>query len=147
MTTFCYKYPRPAVTVDAVVFSLLPIPHTQVLLVQRKNSPFENQWALPGGFLDMNETVEEAVKRELQEETGLLVKNLKHFKVFSSLDRDPRARTISVAFVSTLTMEPLPLVAGDDAEDAQWFPIDKLPELAFDHKQIIEEAIKMYIDY
>lgn len=143
--TFCYKYPHPAVAVDAVVFAL--VPNTQVLLIQRKNPPFEGGWAFPGGFLGEEETVEEAVYRELEEETGLQVKSLKQFKTFSEIDRDPRGRTISVAFVAKLALEPLPLLARDDAAAAQWFPIDQLPDLAFDHAAILKEAIQMYIDY
>lgn len=142
--SFCYKYPRPAVTVDAVVFALIPT--TQVLLIQRKNPPFQDCWAFPGGFVDENETVEEAVYRELEEETGLQVKSLEQFKTFSAVGRDPRGRTISVAFVAKLAVEPLPLVAQDDAVAAQWFPIDKLPNLAFDHNAILKEAIRRYID-
>lgn len=137
---FSYKYPRPAVTVDAIVFAL--VPDTKLLLIQRKNPPFQNQWSFPGGFVAMSETLEEAVERELQEETGLLLKNLRQFKTFSAIDRDPRGRTLSVAFVAKLAGEPVPLVAGDDAENARWFPLSELPALAFDHEAILKEVVR-----
>ncbi len=94
--SFSYKYPRPAVTVDAIVFAFIG-EKKEVLLIQRKNPPFKGLWALPGGFVDMNETLEEAVKRELQEETGIQIENLQQFKAYSRVDRDPRERAISVA--------------------------------------------------
>lgn len=139
---FSYKYPRPAVTVDAIVFSLKPT--TKILLIQRKNPPFQNQWALPGGFLDMDETVEQAVKRELQEETGLVLDNLEQFKVFSAVNRDPRGRTLSVVFVAKIETENQLITANDDAKSVKWFDINNLPNLAFDHQIIINETIEKY---
>jgi 8-oxo-dGTP diphosphatase len=97
---------------------------------------------VPGGFLEMDETLEQAVVRELQEETGLVCNNLQQFKSYSAVDRDPRGRTISVVFWEVL-MEIPEITAGDDAEKAQWFPVDRLPELAFDHSEIIEEFLSM----
>ncbi len=139
---FSYPYPRLAVTVDAVVF------HKEdsgwnVLLIQRKFPPFEKQWALPGGFLNMNETLEDAVERELQEETGLKGVRFKQFHAFSGIDRDPRHRTITVAFWGILNSHD-EIIADSDAMDAKWFPIDHLPTLAFDHKEIVEIGIKKF---
>ncbi|MDP2722954.1 MAG: NUDIX hydrolase [Bacteroidales bacterium] len=137
-----YAYPRPALTVDALILCKATT-ETQILLIQRKHPPFENLWALPGGFIEMDETLEQAVVRELQEETGLVCENLQQFKSYSAVDRDPRGRTISVVFWEVL-MEIPEITAGDDAEKAQWFPVDRLPELAFDHAEIVEEFCSKY---
>ena len=134
MKLHTYKYPRPAVTVDAILIS----EQNSVLLIERGAEPFLGKWALPGGFIDMDEEVEEACKREVEEETGLKVESLKQFKAFGDVFRDPRHRTISVVFYAFLKNEPIPQ-AGDDAAKAQWFPINQLPELAFDHAQILDE--------
>lgn len=131
---YTYQYPRPAVTVDAILISK----KHSVLLIERGREPFKGKWALPGGFIEMDEELETACRRELIEETGLRVGELKQFRAFGGVNRDPRHRTISVIFYSFLEEESEPL-AGDDAAKAQWFPVDKLPELAFDHQQIIEE--------
>jgi len=131
---YTYQYPRPALTVDAIVISPLKL----VLLIERGREPFKGKWALPGGFINMDETLEIACRRELEEETGLRVGELKQFRTFDAVDRDPRHRTISVLFYSFLEEELVPL-AGDDAAKAQWFSLNHLPELAFDHQQIIEE--------
>ena len=131
---FTYSYPRPAVTVDAILISK----QNSVLLIERSREPFKGKWALPGGFIEMEEELETACRRELEEETGLKVGALKQFKAFGSVNRDPRHRTISVLFYA-LTDDELAASAGDDAANAQWFPLDQLPELAFDHQQILEE--------
>ena len=131
---FLYNYPRPAVTVDAILISK----QNSVLLIERGRDPFKGKWALPGGFIDMDESLETACRRELEEETGLRVGELTQFKAYGAVDRDPRGRTISVVFYSLPDEELVPK-AGDDAAKAQWFPIDQLPELAFDHQQILEE--------
>ncbi len=136
---FCYEYPRPAVTVDAVVLTDESTP--KVLLIRRKNPPFQNAWAFPGGFVDMDETLEEAVVRELHEETAILLPNLQQFKAYSRINRDPRFRAISVAFIGTVCEASCQLNAQDDAADARFFPITALPYLAFDHKQILEEVL------
>ena len=136
---FTYAYPRPAMTVDALVFSN---GRSKVLLIQRGNPPFKDQWALPGGFVGMEETLEEAVERELYEETGLNDLKLEQFHAFSAPDRDPRHRTISVVFVGYTTQNDYTPRAGDDAKEAEWFSVDKLPPLAFDHSDIIEMAIR-----
>lgn len=131
---FSYNYPRPAVTVDAILIS----PKKSVLLIERGRDPFKGQWALPGGFIDMDEELETACQREMEEETGLKVGELKQFKAFGSVNRDPRHRTISVVFYAFADDE-LVACASDDAANARWFPLNQLPELAFDHQQILEE--------
>lgn len=137
---FTYEYPRPMVTVDAVVFRRNE-KVLEVLLIQRKNYPFEGIWALPGGFVDMEETTEEAVVRELEEETGLQFSDFKQLHTFSTIGRDPRGRNISVMFYGVTEMSNSSVKAGDDAGDANWFPVHQLPDLAFDHKEAIEMAI------
>jgi 8-oxo-dGTP diphosphatase len=138
--TYTYKYPRPALTVDAVVFRKNDA-KTDVLLIQRKNPPFQGRWALPGGFVDMDETLEKAVHRELMEETGIRNVQLQQLHAFSTPGRDPRGHTISVVFWGILDADQNP-VAGDDAENAGWFEISKLPKLSFDHQEIVEMAIQ-----
>ncbi|OIP01562.1 MAG: hypothetical protein AUJ98_03905 [Bacteroidetes bacterium CG2_30_33_31] len=136
--SFCYKYPRPAVTVDALVFST----DKKVLLIKRKNPPFEGLWALPGGFLNIDETLESAVARELFEETGIKNIDLKQFKTFGDINRDPRHRTLTVTFIGIInnSNDYLP-TANDDASESNWFDFEDLPNLAFDHSKIIMEAI------
>jgi len=131
---YTYKYPRPSVTVDAILISKL----NSVLLIQRGDEPFKGKWALPGGFIELDESLETACHRELEEETGLRVGKLTQFKAYGAVDRDPRGRTISVIFYSSQEEEETPQ-AGDDAANAQWFPLNVLPELAFDHQQILIE--------
>ncbi|MBN2745967.1 MAG: NUDIX hydrolase [Bacteroidales bacterium] len=133
---YCYTYPRPAFTVDIIVLSK----EEKILLIQRKKPPFKGQWALPGGFVDLDETLEQAALRELKEETGISFDTLTAFKIYDAIDRDPRHRTISMVFFKTeLAMHNLSVIAGDDAASAQWFSIYDLPELAFDHKKIIRD--------
>ena len=139
---YTYQYPRPSLTTDTVVFKVKDTT-TQLLLIQRKFPPYKGKWALPGGFMDMDETLEQSAARELEEETGLKNVELQQLKAFSTLERDPRGRTISVIFwgVADESSEP---VAGDDAAKAQWFDITKLPELAFDHQEVVDEAVKVW---
>ena len=137
--SYTYKYPRPALTVDAMVFRK-NAEGWQILLIKRKNEPFKDKWALPGGFVDMDETLEEAVSRELQEETGLDNIPLKQYRAFSDPDRDPRGRTVSVAFYAFVEGEN-EVKGDDDATEAQWHNLNQLPKLAFDHQQIIRKAI------
>jgi 8-oxo-dGTP diphosphatase len=134
---YTYKYPRPALTVDSIVFTKEKN-CTFVLLIQRGQKPFKNKWALPGGFVNMDERLETACRRELEEETGLKVDKMKQFKAYDAIDRDPRHRTISVVFSAELP-EKQDVKGGDDAAHAKWFSLYKLPELAFDHQQILEE--------
>ncbi len=138
---YTYDYPRPMVTVDAVVFRKNGT-NTEVLLIQRGHYPYEGMWALPGGFVDMEETLEEAVVRELKEETGLTGIKLEQLHAFSDIHRDPRGRNISIIFWGMASTDNSSVEGGDDAADARWFTIDQLPELAFDHKKVIELALK-----
>jgi 8-oxo-dGTP diphosphatase len=141
MDKFCYEFPRPALTADIIVFSydkgvLL------VLLIERNHMPFQGQWAFPGGFLEMEETAEECACRELGEETGLALGNLEQLVTVSKLGRDPRGRTVTVFFYGFVNYESAPVRAGDDAGKAAWFPLSKLPPLAFDHSEIVPVALK-----
>jgi 8-oxo-dGTP diphosphatase len=136
---YTYAYPRPAVTVDAAVFRKTG-GNVDILLIQRGGEPFKGGWALPGGFVDMDETLEEAVHRELEEETGLKEIDLRQLHAFSALDRDPRGRTISVVFTGLLKNDQN-AKAGDDAADVRWFGVENLPSLAFDHADVITMAL------
>lgn len=138
---YTYNYPRAALTVDAIVF-LKEGNTIFVLLIERGREPFKNKWALPGGFIEMDETLETACKRELLEETGLVVEKMTQFKTYDAINRDPRHRTISVVFASELNKKQL-VNGGDDASQAGWFPISDLPELAFDHKQILTDFFSL----
>ena len=138
---YTYSYPRPALTVDAVVFRKSVKGEFEVLLIQRAHSPFEGMWALPGGFVDMDETVEEAVGRELKEETSIDGLDLQQLHTFSAVNRDPRHRTISVVFWAVM-LDDQKAEAGDDAMNAQWFQLTNLPKLAFDHDLVIDMAKK-----
>lgn len=135
---YCYKYPRPAYTVDAIVIKC-----KKILLIKRKHYPFEGYWALPGGFMDMNETPQEAIIRELKEETNIKIKDFRQYKTYGSLNRDPRHRTITTVYYSISNDKTYEnVIAGDDACEAEWHSIYMLPQLAFDHKGIIEEFIR-----
>lgn len=138
---FSYRYPRPALTVDCVIFGY-DSKKLDILLIKRGIEPFKGQWALPGGFVRMKESAEEAAIRELREETGLLNVYMEQLYTFSQPDRDPRGRTVSVAFFALINKNDfLKPQGGDDASEAEWFNIKELPKLAFDHKKIIEVAL------
>jgi 8-oxo-dGTP diphosphatase len=139
--SYTYEYPRPCVTVDAIIFSEFA-DEWKLILIRRLNEPFKGMWALPGGFVEMDETLEEAVIREVQEETGLSKIDFRQLHTFSKVGRDPRHRTITTVFIGFASKDALNPVAGDDANEIGWFSIDRLPDLAFDH----EEAIKMAIE-
>ncbi len=132
---FTYPYPRPSVTVDNLI-----IKHSDVLLIQRYNPPYEGFWALPGGFIEIKETLENAASRELREETGIINVKLKQWRTFDDPDRDPRGRTISVVFTGWLQNSNIKPKAASDASNARWFNINDLPELAFDHSEILKLA-------
>lgn len=134
-----YKYPRPAVTADAVVITQNE--PRKVLLIERGGEPFKGCWAFPGGFMNMDETLEECVVRELKEETGLVVTEVKPIGSYSRVDRDPRGRTITIAYL-ILVEEELPVKGQDDAKQAKWWPLNKLPELAFDHSKILNDTLR-----
>jgi 8-oxo-dGTP diphosphatase len=137
---YTYDYWRPAVTADIVVFSFDGT-HLNVLLIKRGNEPYKGQWAFPGGFLEPDETLEEAARRELKEETGLTPKHFYEVGSFSDLDRDPRGRTISVGFASVVRPNQIKAAAGDDAKEARWFNVHEMPRLAFDHEKICRMAL------
>ena len=136
--TFSYKYPRPALTVDCAIF-FGEGENLELLLIERAAEPFKGCWALPGGFVDMDETAEDAAARELQEETGMSELLLEQIHTFSSVDRDPRDRVVSVAFWGMASERKIS--PGSDARQAKWFKITELPDLAFDHEKIIEMAL------
>lgn len=140
---YTYEYPRPAVTVDAVIFRKTKA-RTEVLLIQRGNEPFKGMWALPGGFMDMNETLEESIERELNEETGLTNIPLNQLHAFSTLGRDPRGRTVTVTFWGIIPDADATVTAGDDAKNVGWFDIEKIEKLAFDHQEMIRMAFRRY---
>lgn len=136
---FCYEYPRAAITVDCVVFGFDGTA-LHLLLIERNIEPFRDRWALPGGFVAVNETLEQAAKRELSEEAGLLDVFLEQLATFDAIDRDPRERVISVAYFALVRSANRQLRAATDAKDVRWFPISKVPPVAFDHKHIIKTA-------
>jgi 8-oxo-dGTP diphosphatase len=137
---FTYEYPRPAVTVDCVVFGL-DQGVLQLLLIKRNSPPFTGCWALPGGFVDQHETLDAAARRELEEETGLRDVFLEQLYSFGDPGRDPRGHTVSVAYYALVRQDQHVPQAATDASDAAWFPVAKLPKLAFDHQRIIATAV------
>ncbi len=139
--SYTYEYPRPAVTADCVVITKENEP--KVLLIQRGNEPFKGQWAFPGGFMNMDETTEQCAVRELEEETGLKVCNIQQIGAYSKVDRDPRGRTVTVAYLAIID-KPETVKGLDDAAKAQWFPLSALPKLAFDHEEILKDAKKLF---
>lgn len=134
-----YDYPRPALTVDCVVFGVED-DQLKVLLIERALPPFAGHWALPGGFVRMMETTDEAARRELSEETGLSNVFLEQLYTFSRVDRDPRERIVSVAHYALVRSSVVQ--AGSDASEARWFDVRELPQLAFDHGDIVEVALE-----
>ncbi|NBC21984.1 MAG: NUDIX domain-containing protein [Gammaproteobacteria bacterium] len=133
-----YEYPRPALTADVVLIA--PGPPPVVLLVRRGKPPFEGRWALPGGFVEIDEDLEPAARRELAEETGLAAGPLVQVGAFGRPDRDPRGRVVSVAFTGAPAEEDAAPEPASDAAEACWFGLDELPGLAFDHAEIIAAA-------
>ncbi len=128
-------------TADCVVMTKEAVP--QVLLIERGFDPFKGCWAFPGGFMNMDETTEQCAIRELEEETGLKVTGLHQIGAYSKVDRDPRGRTVTVAYL-VMVDAPIAVTGQDDAAKAQWFRIDALPPLAFDHEDIMRDAITLY---
>ncbi len=139
---YSYTYPRPSVTADVVCISKTD--ELRILLVKRGREPFRGYWALPGGFVEIDEDLEEAAKRELKEETGLETEALTQFRCFGAPGRDPRGRTISIVHIAYYNGDDFrkKVNAGDDAAEAKWFDLKNLPPLAFDHDKIVEEALK-----
>ena len=138
--SYTYDYPRPALTVDCAVFS--PTDRSlEVLLIRRDEPPFEGQWATPGGFVEIDEPVAEAAPRELAEETGMRGVELVEFGVFDEPGRDPRGRMVAVAHWGLTRRDDHDLAAATDARDLDWFPVDELPQLAFDHDDLVTGAL------
>ena len=138
---YTYKYPHPAVTTDCVIFGYNPRKGLSVLLVKRGVEPYKDSWAIPGGFIKMDEDAETSARRELREETGFEAKVVEQFGCYSDVHRDPRERVITIAFFALVPMNEA-IRGGDDAAEAHWFPIDGIPSLAFDHDRILRDAMK-----
>lgn len=134
--------PKISLTVDGVVFGYDPTPKVSVLLVKRKYDPYKDLWAIPGGFVEQNESLEEAVYRELQEETGVKISYLEQLYTFGTPDRDPRGRVVSVAYFGLVKPDSFKVEAASDAKDVRWFDIKELPKLAFDHTTVLDIAIQ-----
>ncbi len=137
--TYCYEYPRPALTTDCIIFGF-DEGELKVLLIERGTEPFKGKWALPGGFLRMDENADECARRELCEETGVEHVFIEQLYTFSDTDRDPRGRVITVAYYALIKLSDYKLKAGDDARNAKWFPVSQVPPLAFDHDIILRVA-------
>jgi 8-oxo-dGTP diphosphatase len=137
--TYEYEYPRAALTVDCVVLGR-DGGALKVLLIRRGAPPFQGAWALPGGFLELDETLEQAAIRELEEETGVRLTEMEQLRAFDAIDRDPRERVISVAHMAVVDVAAHSPKAGDDAGETGWFALDALPPLAFDHAQVLALA-------
>ncbi|MEL6340334.1 MAG: NUDIX domain-containing protein [Myxococcota bacterium] len=141
--TYSYDYPRPALSVDCIVFGLdLEERDLKVLLIQRGLEPFKGKWALPGGFVQVDETIDDAAMRELREETGIGRVYLEQLYTFGALERDPRERVVSVAYYALVKLSEHDLHAASDASNAGWFGIHDIPKLAFDHESILEMAVE-----
>lgn len=138
---YTYDHPRPALTVDCVVFGYKAATALKVLLIKRKLAPYKGTWALPGGFVQVSESVDNAAKRELREETGVESIFLEQLYTFGAPDRDPREHVVSVAYYALINLQEHPLQADTDASDAQWFELSEVPPLEFDHREILDCAI------
>lgn len=141
---YTYRYPHPAVTTDCVVFGFDGV-RLNVLLIERGDEPYKGRWAFPGGFLNIDEDAPDGARRELYEETGLQVTNIEQLGAFATPDRDPRERVISIAYFTLVRVGNV--AGGDDAAKACWFPISRVPDLAFDHQQIFEQALERMSHY
>ena len=138
---YSYEYPRPAVSVDILLFQGNAA-EREILLIQRKNEPFRHHWALPGGFVEMDEPLKDAALRELLEETGLADVELTQLGAYGQPDRDPRGRVITIAYYGIIDAAGANVVGGSDAAHARWFRTTTLPSLAFDHAKILADAIR-----
>ena len=138
---YTYEYPHPAVTVDGVVFGYDEA-DLKVLLIQRELAPYKSRWAIPGGFVEINEGLEDAARRELEEETGITRLYLEQLYTFGEPKRDPRERVISVAYYALVKLADHAVRAASDARNVAWFPVADLPSLAFDHEEIVDVALR-----
>ena len=139
---YSYKYPHPAVAADCVVF-VREGAEVKVLLIERRNAPCKGEWAFPGGFMNIDETAEEAACRELEEETGLKVGSVRQVGAFTAVDRDPRERVVSITYYAELP-RVVAVSGSDDARNARWFSLNNLPKLAFDHEMILQKALERW---
>lgn len=139
--SYTYDHPHPAVTTDVVVFTIRD-ERLQVLLVKRRNPPFADGWALPGGFVNIDEDIEACALRELREETGVTGVFLEQLYTFGTPDRDPRERVITVSYYALVPSDPIEIHAASDADDVAWFGCDESPALAFDHDRILARALQ-----
>lgn len=137
--SYTYEYPRPSVTLDAAVLRTPELKYPDILLIRRGHEPFTDKWALPGGFLEMQEKPLIGAARELAEETGLVELPLKPLFSCGEPNRDPRGRTITMIFACLIRDAERTPIGADDASEAAWFPLDKLPEMAFDHERIVKQ--------
>ena len=145
LKSFTYNYPMPSVTTDCILINTTHAGN-KILLIKRKHDPFMGKWALPGGFVEIDEDLKEGAIRELEEETGLKNIDLTQFKIYGKPDRDPRGRTISVVYYSLLNDHQKVPKAGDDASESLWFDLQNLPPLAFDHEFILNEFITQIME-
>lgn len=139
--SYTYKYPRPTVTVDCVVITHKAEP--RVLFIKRGGEPFKDCWAIPGGFMEKDETTEQCAVRELKEETSIVISDLHQIGVHSKVDRDPRGRTVSVAYLA-ITDKIQIAVGQDDAAEVKWWLLTALPEMAFGHDDIMRDVVRLY---
>ncbi len=142
---YTYKYPRPSLTVDCIIFGYEVGSQLKVLLIERANDPFKNCWALPGGFVEMEEDLQAAALRELEEETGVKDVFIEQLYTFGQPARDPRGRVVSVAYFALVNLAAHPAKAASDARNVKWYNVDQLPKLAFDHQEIMDIAISRLI--
>jgi 8-oxo-dGTP diphosphatase len=142
---YCYDHPRPSVTVDIILFHQTAEQRVEVLLIKRAKEPFKGQWALPGGFVDKDESLEAAAARELKEETGLEDIRLAQIGAFGDPGRDPRGHCISIVFAAAISSR-VEAIGADDAEEARWHSATRPPRLAFDHKKILRFARELIFD-
>jgi 8-oxo-dGTP diphosphatase len=142
---FSYDFPRPALTVDIAIVTREA--HPKILLIRRKNDPFAGSWALPGGFVEENERLGDAARRELREETGIVVRDIEQLYTSGEPGRDPRGWTVSVVYLARVNPDEVKPQAADDAEAAAWYPLDELPVLAFDHAMLLTRVRARLIDF
>lgn len=143
--SYSYEYAHPAVTTDIVIFTIRQ-EELKVLLIKRALPPHQGEWALPGGFVNLDEGLEEGARRELEEETGVSGVYLEQLYTFGQPDRDPRERVITVAYYALIPTDTIEIRAATDAEGVSWFGMQELPELAFDHREILDKAHRRLVD-